>query len=67
MIIAVCLLLLTRSGMAMAQDKQKDALQNDSLAGIANDSISMIVDTTALHREVADKWSTCRPDPKRAL
>ena len=51
----------------MAQDKQKDALQNDSLAGIANDSISMIVDTTALHREVADKWSTWRPDPKRAL
>jgi hypothetical protein len=67
MIIAVCLLLLTRSGMAMAQDKQKDALQNDSLAGIANDSISMVVDTTALHREVADEWSTWRPDPKRAL
>ena len=32
-----------------------------------DDSISVVVDTTILHKEVVDKWSTWRPDPKRAL
>ena len=31
------------------------------------DSISVVVDTTVLHKEMVDKWSTWRPDPKRAL
>ena len=31
------------------------------------DSISVVVDTTVLQKEMVDKWSTWRPDPKRAL
>ena len=31
------------------------------------DSLSVVVDTTILQKEMVDKWSTWRPDPKRAL
>lgn len=42
-------------------------LPADSLSASPGDSLSVVVDTTALHREITDKWSTWRPDPKRAL
>ena len=63
MIITTCLLLLTGSGQAMAQD----IVEADSLPSLTADSISLVVDTTVIHKELVDKWSTWRPDPKRAL
>ena len=51
---AVCLMLGAVSHQAKAQDRFAD-------------SISVVVDTTVLHKEMVDKWSTWRPDPKRAL
>ena len=63
MIITACLLLLTGSRQAMAQD----VLEADSLPSLTADSISLVVDTTVIHKELVDKWSTWRPDPKRAL
>ena len=61
--IAFCILLLTGSQQAKAQDRY----DNDSLNAITSDSLSIVVDTTAVHKEIVDKWSTWRPDPKRAL
>ena len=63
MIITACLLLLTGSRQAMAQD----VVEADSLPSLTADSISLVVDTTMIHKELVDKWSTWRPDPKRAL
>ena len=50
----VCLMLLAGSQRTAAQDRFKD-------------SFSVVVDTTVLQKEMVDKWSTWRPDPKRAL
>lgn len=47
-------MLLAGSQRTAAQDRFKD-------------SISVVVDTTVLQKEMVDKWSTWRPDPKRAL
>ena len=47
-------MLLAGSQRTAAQDRFKD-------------SISVVVDTTVLQKELVDKWSTWRPDPKRAL
>jgi hypothetical protein len=55
--------LLTGSQQAKAQDRY----DNDSLNAITSDSLSIVVDTTVVHKEIVDKWSTWRPDPKRAL
>lgn len=63
MTITACLLLLTGSLPTEAQNM----LPADSLSASPGDSLSVVVDTTALHREITDKWSTWRPDPKRAL
>jgi hypothetical protein len=52
--LVVCLMLLAGSQRTAAQDRFKD-------------SISVVVDTTVLQKEMVDKWSTWRPDPKRAL
>ena len=62
-LIAFCILLLTGSQQAKAQDRY----DNDSLNAITSDSLSIVVDTTVVHKEIVDKWSTWRPDPKRAL
>ena len=62
-LITFCILLLTGSQQAKAQDRY----DNDSLNAITSDSLSIVVDTTAVHKEIVDKWSTWRPDPKRAL
>ena len=61
--IAFCILLLTGSQQAKAQDRY----DNDSLNAITSDSLSIVVDTTVVRKEIVDKWSTWRPDPKRAL
>ena len=45
----------------------QDVLEADSLPSLTADSISLVVDTTVIHKELVDKWSTWRPDPKRAL
>lgn len=63
MTITTCLLLLTGGLPTEAQNM----LRADSLSASPGDSLSVVVDTTALHREITDKWSTWRPDPKRAL
>ena len=52
--LVVYLLLLAGSQRTAAQDR-------------FDDSLSVVVDTTILHKEMVDKWSTWRPDPKRAL
>ena len=52
--LVVCLLLLAGSQRTAAQDR-------------FDDSLSVVVDTTILHKEMVDKWSTWRPDPKRAM
>ena len=62
-LITFCILLLTGSQQAKAQDRY----DNDSLNAITSDSLSIVVDTTVVHKEIVDKWSTWRPDPKRAL
>lgn len=33
----------------------------------SSDTLSVVADTTILHKEMTDKWSAWRPDPKRAL
>ena len=53
-LLVVCLILLAGSQRTAAQDRFKD-------------SLSVVVDTTVLQKEMVDKWSTWRPDPKRAL
>ncbi len=63
MTITTCLLLLTGGLPTEAQNM----LRADSLSASPGDSLSVVVDTTALHREITDKWYTWRPDPKRAL
>ena len=63
-LIAFCLLLTAGSQQAKAQDRY----DNDSLNAITFDSLSVVVDTTFnTKKEVAQDWSTWRPDPKRAL
>ena len=62
-LMAVCLML----GAAIQQAKAQDRYDNDSLNAITSDSLSIVVDTTVVHKEIVDKWSTWRPDPKRAL
>ena len=54
LVLVVCLLLLAGSQRTAAQDR-------------FDDSLSVVVDTTILHKEMVDKWSTWRPDPKRAM
>ena len=54
LVLVVSLMLLTGSQRTAAQDR-------------FDDSLSVVVDTTILHKEMVDKWSTWRPDPKRAL
>ena len=44
----------------------QDIEDTDSLYDNAGADIPIVVDTTFQHKEV-DKWSTWRPDPKRAL
>jgi len=39
----------------------------DSLSDIRGTEASIVVDTTSLQKELTDKWSTWRPNPKRAL
>ena len=51
---AVCLMLGAVSHQAKAQDRFAD-------------SISVVVDTTVLHKEMVDKWSTWRPDPESLI
>ena len=53
-LLVICLMLWAGSQRATAQNR-------------FDDSISVVVDTTILHKDVVDKWSTWRPDPKRAL
>ena len=55
-------MLLAGSQKAMTQDIE----DTDSLYDNAGADIPIVVDTTFQHKEV-DKWSTWRPDPKRAL
>ena len=62
-LIASCILLLA----GIQQAKAQDPYDNDSLNAITSDSLSVVVDTTVVHMEIADKWSAWRPDPKRAL
>ena len=54
LVLVVSLMLLTGSQRTAAQNR-------------FDDSLSVVVDTTILHKEMVDKWSTWRPDPKRAL
>lgn len=54
LVLVVSLMLLTGSQRTAAQDR-------------FDDSLSVVVDTTILHKEMVDKWSTWRPNPKRAL
>ena len=54
LVLIVCLLLLAGSQRTAAQDR-------------FDDSLSVVVDTTILHKEMVDKWSTWHPDPKRAM
>ena len=39
----------------------------DSLSDIRGTEASIVVDTTSLQKELTDRWSTWRPNPKRAL
>ena len=45
----------------------QDIIGTDSLSDIKGAEVSVVVDTTLQQKEVIDKWSTWRPDPKRAL
>lgn len=45
----------------------QDIIGTDSLSDIKGAEVSVVVDTTFQQKEVIDKWSTWRPDPKRAL
>ena len=61
--IIATLLLLAGSQKAMTQD----IVGTDSLSDIKGAEVSVVVDTTFQQKEVIDKWSTWRPNPKRAL
>jgi len=61
--LAVCLLLET----ATLQVKAQDRFYDDSLDVTKFDSLSVIADTTFNKKELAQDWSTWRPNPKRAL
>jgi hypothetical protein len=61
--IIATLLLLAGSQKAMTQEK----IGTDSLSDIKGAEVSVVVDTTLQQKELIDKWSTWRPDPKRAL
>lgn len=61
--IIATLLLLAGSQKAMTQD----IIGTDSLSDIKGAEVSVVVDTTLQQKEVIDKWSTWRPNPKRAL
>ena len=45
----------------------QDIIGTDSLSDIKGAEVSVVVDTTFQQKEVIDKWSTWRPNPKRAL
>ena len=45
----------------------QDIVGTDSLSDIKGAEVSVVVDTTFQQKEVIDKWSTWRPNPKRAL
>ncbi len=45
----------------------QDIIGTDSLSDIKGAEVSVVVDTTLQQKELIDKWSTWRPDPKRAL
>lgn len=45
----------------------QDIIGTDSLSDIKGAEVSVVVDTTLQQKEVIDKWSTWRPNPKRAL
>ena len=45
----------------------QDITGTDSLSDIKGAEVSVVVDTTLQQKEVIDKWSTWRPNPKRAL
>ena len=61
--IIATLLLLAESQKAMTQD----IIGTDSLSDIKGAEVSVVVDTTLQQKELIDKWSTWRPNPKRAL
>ena len=61
--IIATLLLLAGSQKAMTQD----IVGTDSLSDIKGAEVSVVVDTTLQQKELTDKWSTWRPNPKRAL
>jgi hypothetical protein len=62
-LIIATLLLLAGSQKAMTQE----IAGADSLSDIRGTEASIVVDTTSLQKELTDKWSTWRPNPKRAL
>ena len=45
----------------------QDIIGTDSLSDIKGAEVSVVVDTTLQQKEAIDKWSTWRPNPKRAL
>ena len=45
----------------------QDIIGTDSLSDIKGAEVSVGVDTTLQQKELIDKWSTWRPNPKRAL
>lgn len=45
----------------------QDIVGTDSLSDIKGAEVSVVVDTTLQQKELIDKWSTWRPNPKRAL
>ena len=45
----------------------QDIVGTDSLSDIKGAEVSVVVDTTLQQKELTDKWSTWRPNPKRAL
>lgn len=45
----------------------QEIIGTDSLSDIKGAEVSVVVDTTLQQKEVIDKWSTWRPNPKRAL
>ena len=63
LILTVCLLF----GAEVPQAKAQDRFYDDSLNTVTTDSLSLVVDTTFNKKELAQDWSTWRPNPKRAL
>ena len=45
----------------------QDIIGTDSLSDIKGAEVAVVVDTTLQQKELIDKWSTWRPNPKRAL